>query len=159
MELGLSAHMLFLPPFFLFMNIKCRTLRLGLPFFMLLCRSHELRYFCTRCHHLLAILFLLVFVGGGGFSGLMVGQGRGKPARAVVCGALFGWSGLVSLGLGRGASNVSLGFVIFPTSAFYSDGYSFSLATAVIYSFPSSIWKGSLVTDSWSRKGNPLIYL
>ena len=93
---------------------------------------------------------------GGDFPGVLAGQDRGEPARGVVRGVSFGWSGFVSLGLGRGASNVSLGFVIFPTSAFYSDGYSFSLAAAVIYSFPSSIWKGSLVTDSWSRKGNPL---
>ena len=108
----------------------------GFAFFMLFCISHELRYFGTRCHYLLAILFLLVFVGGGGFSGLMVGQGRGKPAGAVVRGALFGWSGLVPLGLGWGASNVSLGFVIFPTSALYSDRSS-SFFAAVVNPFCS----------------------
>ena len=98
---------------------------------MLLCRSYELTYFGTRCHYLLAILFLLVFVGGGGFSGLMVGQGRGKLAWIAVRRASFGWSGLVPLGLGWRASNVSLGFLIFPTSALYSDRDSFSVAAVV----------------------------
>ena len=124
---------------------------------MLFCVSHELRYFGTRCHYSLAILFLLVFVGGGGFSGLMVGQGRGKLAWIAVRGASFGWSGWLPLGLGWRASNVSLGFLVFPTSALYCDGDSSSAAAVVSPSrFFSSLWKGSLVTDSWSRKGNPL---
>ena len=74
----------------------------GFAFFMLLCISHELRYFGTRCHYLLTILFFLVFVGGCGSSGLMVGSGLDKLALIGVCGASFGGLGWFPLGLGWG---------------------------------------------------------
>ena len=131
MELRLSAHILFLPPFFLFMNIKCHTLRLALPF---LCCSVYLMSLgilapgVITCWQFYSSWFLL---GAGSFSGLMVGQGRGKLAWIAVRGASFGWSGWVSLGFGWRASNVSLGFLVFPTSALYCDRDSSSAAAVV----------------------------
>ena len=86
---------------------------------MLLCSSLELTYFGTRCHYLLAILFCLAVVGGGGdFPGVLAGQVEGEPVRGIVRGAPFWVIGVGSFGIGTGASNVSLGFVLFPASAF-----------------------------------------
>ena len=130
-----------------------------LAFLMLHSSSLELIYFGTRCHYLLVILFCLVFVDGmvplGWFLVWLGVSLSGVTFEGPVCGWL--WFG--SLGVGAGVSNVSLGFVLFPASAFYSDWCSFSLATAVTFTFPSSIWKGSPVTNLWSGEGNLLFIM
>ena len=130
-----------------------------LAFLMLHSSSLELIYFGTRCHYLLVILFCLVFVDGavplGCFSIWLGVSLSGVAFEGPVC----GWPGFGCLGIGAGVSNVSLGLVLFPTSAFYSELCSFSLATAVTHSSPSSIWKESPVTHLWSREGNLLFIM
>ena len=85
---------------------------------MLHSSSLELIYFGTRCHYLLAFLFCLVFVDVavpvGCFSVWLGVSLSGVSFEGPVCGR----SGFGSLGIGAGVSNVSLGFVLFPASAF-----------------------------------------
>ena len=80
--------------------------------------SLELIYFGTRCHYLLVILFCLVFVDGmvplGCFSVWLGVSLSGVLSEGPLCGR----SGFGSLGIGTWVSNVSLGFVLFPASAF-----------------------------------------
>ena len=158
-ELRLSAPILFLPPFFLFINIKCHTLMLALPF---LCCSVYLMSLgilapgVITCWQFYSawLLWMGRFPWGVFRSGWGWAFPGYRPRVLCVVERVF-----VALGLGRGSVMSVWGLCSFPPVPFYWDWCSFSSATAVTYTFPSSIWTGSPVTNLWSGEGNLLFIM